>query len=461
MFGLRVDYLLERAFAAAHDDRDAPEWPPHPERLFSALVAAAHETGLIDDSRAALRWLEEQPPPTIWFSAAASRHIGTSFVPVNDKSFSPETGARNRQPRTFPVTVPERPTVWFTWPAPAPETVRAAIDRLCAEVPRLGHSASVVHVELADPPHADDLAVLVPQVGGPRSVRVTYPGRLAELEVTFEAGQRPRPRRIVGYGPPDAQPVDEITPSPYGSLRVLRFIPHDQPAIWPVADRALRLAEQIRTSWLALLGADVPAAVHGHEGPHVALVPLPAVGHRHADGRIRGIGLAVPRRLDPEARDAVDRAILALVGRTFHVGPAHLELARLDPDEEPPRALDPTTWAAPDRWWASVTPVVLDQFPRRTLEAAAIVARSMERAGLPAPRRLRVERFSAVAGVPEAWRFLTTRAGQPRRPAFHVCVEFDEVVQGPLLVGQLRHFGVGLLKPVGAVGQAFLDEEAA
>lgn len=459
MFGLRVDYLLERSFAAVHDDRGRAEWPPHPERLYSALVAAAHETDQIADTREALLWLEEQPPPTITFSKAAERSIGTSFVPVNDKPLSKKTGAPERQPRTFPASVPSKPSVWFSWASEPPPTVRTGLDRLLQEVPRLGHSASVVHVEFSEPPTSDDLQVWVPRAGGQQPVRVAYPGRLAELEATFAAGMRPRPRRIVAYGPKEAPASTTRVGGPYQSLRVLRLVPVSAPPVWPVADRALRLAEQVRTSLLALLGSDVPAVIHGHDGPHVAIVPLASIGHRHADGRIRGLGIAVPRGLDAAERGQVDRAILTIVGRTISVGAASMRIEPIDPEEEPPRALDPTTWTDPDRFWASVTPVVLDQFPRRTLEAAGVVAMSVERLGLPTPRRIRVERFSVVPGAPEAWRFVTTREGHARRPAFHVCLEFDEPQRGPILLGHLRHFGLGLLRPVGLSGKAFLDEE--
>ena len=39
MLTVEVDFLTGRYVAARHDDRNAPEWPPHPARFFSALVA--------------------------------------------------------------------------------------------------------------------------------------------------------------------------------------------------------------------------------------------------------------------------------------------------------------------------------------------------------------------------------------------------------------------------------------
>jgi CRISPR-associated protein Csb2 len=101
---------------------------------------------------------------------------------------------------------------------------------------------------------------------------------------------------------------------------------------------------------------------------------------------------------------------------------------------------------------------VLDRFPRRDLDAVSVVARSLASQGLPSPTRLRVDRVSAVPGVPPSWQFETRRQGQPRRPAFHVTAEFPDEVKGPVLLGQLRHYGLGLLRPIGDLGRSFLDE---
>src|SRR5690606_17719551 len=45
------------------------------------------------------------------------------------------------------------------------------------------------------------------------------------------------------------------------------------------------------------------------EGPHLAFVPLTFVGHPHADGRLLGMGLALPEAIAPEERRHALRAI--------------------------------------------------------------------------------------------------------------------------------------------------------
>jgi CRISPR-associated protein Csb2 len=87
-----VELLTGRYAATAHDDRRRAEWPPHPARFFSALVAALHDRDPADAAeRAALLWLEQQEPPALDVDlevdeAVGRRDVHDVFVPVNDVS---------------------------------------------------------------------------------------------------------------------------------------------------------------------------------------------------------------------------------------------------------------------------------------------------------------------------------------------------------------------------------------
>jgi CRISPR-associated protein Csb2 len=91
MLGIEVELLGGRFVASAYNDREVAEWPPHPARLFSALVATwadgepnSPEGGT---ERAALEWLEAQPAPAILadgMAEIARRTVVPVFVPVND-----------------------------------------------------------------------------------------------------------------------------------------------------------------------------------------------------------------------------------------------------------------------------------------------------------------------------------------------------------------------------------------
>lgn len=90
MLVIEVELLTDRYAATAHNDRSRAEWPPHPARLFSALVAALHEHDPVDaGEREALLWLERQPPPSLDVDIGVTEDVGRRrvldvYVPVND-----------------------------------------------------------------------------------------------------------------------------------------------------------------------------------------------------------------------------------------------------------------------------------------------------------------------------------------------------------------------------------------
>ncbi len=92
MLVVEVELLTGRYAATAHDNRRRAEWPPHPARFFSALVAALHDRDPVDEQeRAALLWLERQPPPGLEVDLDVDEQFGRRqvhdvFVPVNDVS---------------------------------------------------------------------------------------------------------------------------------------------------------------------------------------------------------------------------------------------------------------------------------------------------------------------------------------------------------------------------------------
>lgn len=84
---LQLRYLTGRSIATAYNDRGRAEWPPHPARLYSALVATWADDEERDPAeRAALEWLATLDAPSLYASAASERQGVPYFVPVNDVS---------------------------------------------------------------------------------------------------------------------------------------------------------------------------------------------------------------------------------------------------------------------------------------------------------------------------------------------------------------------------------------
>jgi len=148
---LEIEHLLGVAFAGRSQASDVPDWPPQPDRAYSALVASWAARGERVEERRVLEWLEEQPTPEVAASGGFPRTAPTVLVPPND----PATGRvgdrsvipalRRRQPRRFPSFRPDNPIVRFVWRDIAPDAMTLnAFNALAADTSNLGPSACLV-----------------------------------------------------------------------------------------------------------------------------------------------------------------------------------------------------------------------------------------------------------------------------------------------------------------------------
>ena len=104
-FGIEVNFLTGRYVATCYSDRQQGEWPPHPVRLFSALVAAWADADSPDSAeRRALEWLESRGAPAIAASAAVPRTVASHFVPVNDEAIIASAWHSKKAKRIYALT---------------------------------------------------------------------------------------------------------------------------------------------------------------------------------------------------------------------------------------------------------------------------------------------------------------------------------------------------------------------
>lgn len=110
MFAIEVELLTGRYAATAHNDRGRAEWPPHPARFFSALVAALHDHDAVDPAeRAALEWLEQQDAPSLRVdpeSNVGRRQVQDVYVPVNDVTLGGDEAIRDAEKKLAAATTP-------------------------------------------------------------------------------------------------------------------------------------------------------------------------------------------------------------------------------------------------------------------------------------------------------------------------------------------------------------------
>lgn len=412
--------------------RSKVEWPPHPDRLYQALVDAA-----LPDDRPALAWIEQQVPPDVDCADVVALQWGRdgcTFVPTNYplKSLSdtlPEY--RNKQARQFPMAVPEGP-VSYVWNTDPPPHIFESICRTVARVTHLGRSDSLAMLALqsGSPP-----CRWVVKDSGAIAMRVAQQGRLQQLDAAFANGRR-------SPVSPQARYADSLTASyvegPWEGLVVMR-LPK------PIAVECVALAtDALRRAVLSKLGDTAPLVAHGHTAEmHMGWVGLPNLGE-FGNGTLIGLAMAVPKDCDPLERAYCVAAVLSV----DHIMLAGIRFNLTRPTSA--MSLHERTWSRPARRWVSATPVVLDRFPKGKVTAEDVVAQSCERAGLPRPVSVTLSQNSALA-MPPAREFQLRKAGSLYA---HVVLEFERPVVGPVLVGKERYFGLGLFLPQDARTQS-------
>lgn len=476
MFALRVTYLTGRVYSAVFEDGDdkvEPEWPPHPSRLFSALVAAWGDGGAEQDLRPALLWLENQGAPTIYASDCTRRKVLPVFVPVNDEFAKQRAGIlkerkqlpeeRLRKSRKFPSATPSHPDVYFVWNVKPPADVLDSLDRILRRTSSLGHSSSLVAVEIAASVPAERWTVWAPEAPTGTRMRIAYPGRLKELMERYERFRKD-PNKIhrpsLGRTTLYAAPPQAVFTTPQGIFDRMVILRRDE---GPRASlrSAFSVLSALRGAILALAPQPVPEYLSGHapestpenpvrsERPHVAVAPLPFVGAPHATGDLMGVAALLPKKLTQEEREVCWRVVSAIEELQMPWGRWNVSVTDA---EEHRRTLRPETWTRPHTVWSTVTPFVFDRYPKNPYgqEAEQVVREALVRVGLPAPCELDLHYNPWLVGVPKASSFppAPARPGKPQRYHCHVWARFDRAIAGPVIAGAGRYYGYGLFGPL-------------
>ncbi len=504
-----------------HDGRyhGSGDWPPAPARLFQALLAgSARGEVLAEEAKSALRWLEALRPPAI---AAPPERMGggyMNYVPNNDldaalakKKYSGNIDAavasirvgKQIRPRLFDVDTPFL-YMWTIDDYPENDLyasyVCAMTEELfqfgrgvdmawaCGEVldgqegeRRLADHGGVVHRPAGNGTHRlacpvrgslDSLIERHRASNRRFSTRYQnkptkkYPTRRLPAGLVFTQPPKSRFDRLAYDSPPWRTVYEIRDAAPAGAAS-----PH---FAWQPASEAARLVEKVRNLAAARLISGLPQqqaqierlVIGRGAGPHdkakrIRIVPLPSIGHAHADYGIRRLLVEVPPDCTIESGD-IDWAFAGLdLGVDSHTGELHDDGPRLLPAAAN-RMLE--HYGIDDgkshRSWRSVTPVALPFAARRAggrksspdrlneeAQASSVVTRALRHAGIAVPPlsvRVRREPFDARGTRAEAFaagRFSASRL-------WHLEIVFRERVRGPLVIGDGRYVGLGLMRPV-------------
>lgn len=462
-----------------HDGRyhGEPEWPPSPGRLFQALLSGCAVTEAPSVAAlAALRWLETLGPPEL---AAPTARVGAyvgNFVPNNDldavggdpSRIGELRTAKAVKPRLFDATL----ALHYAWRWESSEvldTQAAEICRVANTLYQLGRGVDMAwafgevldDAELSQRLAAYPGVVYRPADSGPgEQLACPQPGSLDSLlarhaaqrhrfapgarkgQLTF--AQPPRPRfRQVAYNSPVMDLVYDLAGEP-----------------WPLA-RCAALVQLSRDAAARRLGTVLPAqraaidrvligrgTTEADKLARIQIVPLPSIGHAHADMHIRRVLVRVPPNC-PVQRDSVAWAFAGLPLQT-DPDTGEIALTLVAADNRSMLKHYGAVGATSARHWRSVTPVALPRSGSTRSTAAEIHAlrQALRHAGLPADAEIRcIQREPLDVHGQRAESFATSTRFEAHR-LWHVELAFATPISGPVVLGDGRYLGLGLMRAV-------------
>lgn len=492
-----------------HDGRyhGRGDWPPSPARLFQALVAgAARGAALAREDREALCWLERLPPPEIVAPPARPGQRVVSYVPNNDLDAVGGELTRVGEIRVAKVHEARlfesgRPFlyVWLFDDSPGSlAQARLACD-LASRLFQLGRGIDMACAE-GVVLRREEAASRLEELAGSRywptgpavdtGLQCPTEGSLASLEARFRAFTERIAPSPGGKGWRFAQPPKPLfarvaygSPLTYQMFELRSLVHGDAFRPWPQQEASSlivrlrdRAVERLSRAWphrgavveRALVGRD---SVEADKRSRVRILPLPSIGHDHADRAIRRVLVEVSADCPLSAADVfwgfsgtiVEQAVDPDTGEV-------LRDTRLLPAVAPEmlRHYGIAEPREPSRWWRTVTPAALPPLaarrridPRRSREeakggreraeeearAVSSVVQALRHAGVAARvTTVRVQREPFARNGRRAEAFADgTRFGKER--LWHVEVSFAEPVAGPLVIGDGRYLGLGLMAP--------------
>ena len=484
------------------DERRAREWPPSPARLFQALLAGvARGVAVPAPAEAALDWLQTLPPPVIVAPRGTPGQPCSSYVPNNDLDVAlPKSKwrladavastrvAKRIRPTLFDAAAP----VVYCWSIGDERADDDQATTLCSmadHLYQLGRGPDMAWAE-AELVNGDDAErrllehggivyrpaeegarsahLLCPQPGLRQSLTARFEGMHARFRMDETRGkpvrafvQPPRPLLdSIAYGAAPHRFVFELRAPDARAGYASWALSGTAALVQDVRDQAAR---HLRAA-LPELGDPIERYMIGRNAGErdkplrLRIVPVPSVGHEHVHPLIRRLVVEVPQGC-PLAREDVAWAFSQVAWAED--GVVVRELQRVEVDRMAPR------FARRARRWRSITPLVLPMARRRRIDPgrqAAAAKGGAERAGEQARATSAVRhalRHADVA-VPVAHvqvqrepfdrhgaRAERFAAGTrfPKEALWHAAITFTESVSGPLLLGDGRFVGLGLMQP--------------
>ena len=460
--------------------RSTPEFPPHPARLFTAIVAAYYNQQMnldegddVKTSWEALQTMECASPPFIYYPQTLFTHTYTEYR-IDDavlnitpkgkpsKAFmdivkTPEPKYRS-EAWTSRGFFPGKTKVYYVYSGQDTEKAIRTIEPLLRRIFYIGRADSFAHVRvLSDAEEMDregtsePYRVLYPDERGRHSLRTPYRGMLDDLEISFNEGTSPR---VVTNNYALKGDVLEPLSAGWDIVGMYGITPKIPPIMAlhlgkKVSDILLRMACDLK------IEKRVQTLIHGHSetgeplrSRHLAVFPLVEVGHPNSSGNIAGFGIAVPTG----CQDA--QVIRELM---FHMNPEILldkhPLRVIKNPSQLAKVYQASHWGGVHKQWVSVLPIAIPftKVPstvekRHQLAYSATVM--LRKHGLDV-KSVRVQGHPFLSGplpIEREWLKNWPLKNQPQK-LWYVHITLHEKVRGPVLDGVNMHKGLSPFLP--------------
>lgn len=495
-------------------DTGVPEWPPSPLRAFQALLnaAAMRHRGLPLDSGlvSALEKLEAIRPHIIAPHGQPATAGYRAYVPHNqadlvtaawhrgnlDASIASHRMEKDIRPTRIAFNDDALPAVHFLYPLDLPgdaaQGLLAAIRPSVRSITALGWAIDQVVTDatlLEDQASSPvDGVTWRPASVGDHRLRVHRAGSLAALLARHQKFLN----RIVDGAFTPVPPIAVMDIVPYRRdsdpvarpHAILKLLDDNEDAYRYPHAKFIHIAGMLRHAAIKQLTEDPPdwienpehwihRAVAGHrdassseEHRKFSYVPLPSIGHPHADAMIRNLMIVAPLGMERELEHLAEQLNGELLTPEPNNGAPvgntgdHIELRRFDPPAGKFIA-ERYLHLRGSKTWHTVTPVILDGYNKKSKadkpEAIArqtekLICKALARAGIETPCEFTWQAVPFLKHCLSAHKY--DRDGRHtgyHRPAHlkdqtavHVHLAFRDPVPGPITLGAGRHCGFGL-----------------
>ena len=446
---LTVRWLDNRYHGKLRKDGPA-EWPPSPYRLFQALVAGlARHDELCGRAEESLVWLQGLGPPIILTPPSQQGAISLRYVPNNDADRKLNRQDRLTEKRVCPTLMLSTPEVHFLWPIGS--ATRSISDTVCEVARRLtclGWGIDLAYCEgrLIDRREANSLAGVrwharegIFRHG--RMLRVPISegedgqGSLHDLRACHESATRRirhgHPLNTVQKPTCFREVFYESRENPVAPPSAVFELQKDDGSFFPYDQRKLiHIAGMVRHAAIEAMKIAPPpgwskdqsddwvrtyVAGHADEGVtqhrQFSYLPLPSIGHGHADVLVRRVMITAP----PGDARFLDHLALRLSGQ-------RLEPTSRTKLEQPPTLVRAASdkmerhYTRPSNTWATITPVILpghdDHKPGKTRR---LIEKALAQSGIEQPCEFEWSAFSCFPKMLSAHKY-----DREKRPTGHI-----------------------------------------